>query len=95
MTGANHGFNYKRNMQIVTEPKGIDMKLRAAFLFPTLAIGVALILVDVFAVDFLPHWAYPLMALPGLISLIVVERKRSRRSSKYLRTSPPRDWGPA
>lgn len=73
MTGANHGFNYKMSMQIVTEPKGIDMKLRAAFLLPTLAIGVALILVDVFAVDFLQRW----------------------RSSKYLRTSPPRDRGPA
>ncbi len=66
----------------MAEPKGIDMKLRAAFLLPTLAIGVALILVDVFVVDFLPHWAYPLMTLPGLISLIVVERKRSRRSSE-------------
>lgn len=66
----------------MTEPKGIDMKLRASFLLPTLAIGVALILVDVFVADFLTTWMYPLIVFPAIISLIVVERKRSRSSSE-------------
>ncbi|NOJ63405.1 MULTISPECIES: hypothetical protein [unclassified Arthrobacter] len=42
----------------MTEPSGIDMKLRAAFLLPTLIIGLALILVDVFVVDFMPSWLH-------------------------------------
>jgi len=66
----------------VTEPEGIAMKLRASFLLPTLAICTVLILIDLLVVDFLPPWMYPLLALPGMISLLVVERKRSRRSSK-------------
>ena len=65
----------------MTEPKGIDMKLRASVLLPTLVIGIALILVDVFVADFMPSWLYPLIAFPAIISLIVIERKRSRRSS--------------
>jgi hypothetical protein len=66
----------------MTEPNGIDMKLRAAFLVPTLVIGLALILVDVFVADFMPSWVYPLMIFPALISLLVIERKRRRRSSE-------------
>lgn len=66
----------------MTEPNGIDMKLRASFLLPTLVIGGVLILVDVFVADFMPAWVYPLMVLPATISLIVIERKRRQRSSR-------------
>jgi Flp pilus assembly protein TadB len=66
----------------MTEPNGIDMKLRAAILLPTLIIGLALILVDVFVADFMPSWLPALFILPATISLIVIERQRSRRSSR-------------
>lgn len=66
----------------MTDRGGIDMKLRAAFLLPTLVIGLALIVVDVFVVDFMPSWLPALFIFPAAISLLVIERKRSRISSE-------------
>lgn len=65
----------------MTEPNGIDMKLRAAILLPTLIFGLALIVIDVFVVDFMPSWLPALFVFPAAISLIVIERKRNRRRS--------------
>lgn len=65
----------------MTEPNGIDMKLRAAILLPTLIFGLALIVIDVFVVDFMPSWLPVLLIFPAAISLIVIERRRNRRRS--------------
>lgn len=68
----------------MTEPKGIDMKLRASFLLPALAIIVALTLVNVFVVDisYITLWLFPVIVFAALISLLLVERKKHRRSSE-------------
>lgn len=65
----------------MTEPNGIDMMLRAAILVPTLCIGLALVVIDVFVVDFMPSWLPALFVVPAAISVIVIERKRNRRRS--------------
>lgn len=68
----------------MTKPDGIDMKLRAAFLVPALAIVVSLMLVSLFItnISYITIWLFPVVVFAALISMILVERKRRRRSSE-------------
>lgn len=65
----------------MTEPKGTDYKLRAAFLVPVMVIIVALALFDAFVTDisYLTVWLFPTVFFAAIISLMLTERNRRRR----------------
>ncbi|MBG6218514.1 Flp pilus assembly protein TadB [Arthrobacter sp. CAN_A6] len=65
----------------MAELKGIDVKLRAAFLVPAMVIIVALTLIDAFVTDisYLTVWVFPVVVFTAIISMMVTERRRRRR----------------
>lgn len=68
---------------MMNKHKGIDMKLRAAFLVPGLVIIVALALFDGLVTDisYLTVWLFPVVFFTAAIGLMVTERRRHRRTS--------------
>lgn len=66
----------------MAEPKGINFKLRAAFLVPAVVIIVALALFDTFVteISYLTVWIFPVVVFTAIISMMLTERKRRRRT---------------
>lgn len=66
----------------MTELKGIDLKLRAAFLVPAGVIIVASAVFDVFVtnISYLMVWLFPVIVFSAIIGMMLTERQRRRRS---------------
>lgn len=68
----------------MAEQHGINLKLRAAFLFPTLLIIVVLAIIDAFITDisYLMGSLIPLVFFTAVIALMLTERRIRRHNSK-------------
>lgn len=67
----------------MAEQQGINFKLRAVFLLPTVLIIVVIAISDAFITDisYLMGWLMPLVFFAAVIALMLTERKIRRRNS--------------